>query len=99
MHAGTAVLRWRGPGLSRLHAQLPETAVQAQVGKSIDRKSRKHEAPQRPKGGYAVLVRPARRGVRYEPFVALPDGSRRVLTEDESLYLGRQVPRARRRIL
>ena len=73
--------------------------MRAQVGKGIDRKSRKHEAPQRPKGGYAVLVRPARRGVRYEPFVALPDGSRRALTEDEALYLGRQVPRARRRIL
>ena len=31
--------------------------------------------------------------------MALPDGSRRALTEDEALYLGRQVPRARRRIL
>ncbi|KAK9845483.1 hypothetical protein WJX81_007603 [Elliptochloris bilobata] len=71
----------------------------AKVGAGIDRKSRKREAPKRPKGGYAVLVRPARRGVRFQPFVAAPDGTRRPLTEDEALYLGRQVPRARRRIL
>ncbi len=76
-----------------------QRAAPAQVGAGIQVKSRKTAASQRPPGGYAVLVRPARRGVRFQPFVARPDGSRRPLTADEALYLGRQVPRARRRIL
>ncbi len=76
-----------------------QRSAPAQVGAGIQVKGRKTAASQRPPGGYAVLVRPARRGVRFQPFVARPDGSRRALTADEALYLGRQVPRARRRIL
>ena len=48
-----------------------------------------------PKAGYAVLVRPARRGARYERFVvAMPDRSRHASTKEEALYMGRQVLRA-----
>ncbi len=71
----------------------------AQVGQSISNESRARQAPQRPKEGWSVVVRPAGRGVEFEPFVARPDGSRRPLSSDEDLYINRMKPLRRRTIL
>lgn len=70
-----------------------------QIGKGISRASLRTQPPKRPKEGWSLVVRPAGRGQDYEPFVAKPDGTRRALNEDESLYLRRMKPLARRRIL
>jgi hypothetical protein len=44
--------------------------------------------PKKPEGGWPLLVTPLLGdGKRGEPFVALPDASRRELNEDEKLYL------------
>lgn len=71
----------------------------AQVGQSISTKSRARQAAKRPKDGWSVVVRPAGRGVEFEPFVARPDGSRRPLSSDEELYIDRMKPLTRRRFL
>ena len=70
-----------------------------QDGKDISRKSLAHETPARPEKGWSIVVRPAGRGVDFEPFVAQPDGQRRPLTKDERLYVDRMKPLPRRCIL
>lgn len=66
------------------------------VGANISRKSRAKHAPERPKDGWSLVVNPIGSG---KPYVAQPDGGQRDLTEDEELYLQRQKPRARRRVM
>ena len=71
----------------------------AQVGQSISKESLTKQAPKRPAEGWSIVVRPAGRGVEFEPFVARPDGSRRPLTSDEELYIDRMKPLPRRRFI
>lgn len=74
----------------------------AQTGTSLSRSSRKKHPPPRPPGGWSLLVQPLGRAARAgerEPYVALPDGSKRELTEDERLHLERQQPRPHRKFL
>ncbi len=70
-----------------------------QAGKEIKRESLARAAPARPEKGWSIVVRPAGRGVEFEPFVAQPDGQRRPLTSDERLYVDRIKPLPRRHIL
>ena len=64
-----------------------------QTGKTIQRAPRKRGAkgatlPSKPDGGWPILVTPLHAGgQRGQPWVAMPDTSRRALTEDEELYL------------
>lgn len=64
-----------------------------QTGKTIQRAPRKRGArgstlPKKPEGGWPILVTPLHAGgKRGTPFVAMPDTTRRELTEDEELYL------------
>lgn len=70
-----------------------------QVGTAIRKGSLASEPPARPKPGWSIVVRPAGRGVDYEPFVATPGGPRRSLSPDEALYLQRMKPRPRRKFV
>ena len=64
-----------------------------QTGKTIQRAPRKRGAkgatlPHKPDEGWSILVTPLHAGgQRGKPFVAMPDATRRELTEDEELYL------------
>lgn len=64
-----------------------------QTGKTIQREPRKrgepgNTLPRKPADGWPILVTPLHAGGRRgTSFVARPDGSRRELTQDESLYL------------
>lgn len=87
------------------HATLtppPPPLLASQTGTTLSRSSRKKHAPQRPADGWGLLVQPlgkAARAAAAEPFVALPDGSRRELSADEKLQLERQQPRPHHKIL
>jgi hypothetical protein len=74
----------------------------SQTGTSLSRSSRKKHPPARPEGGWSLLVQPLGKAAREEgrePYVALPDGSKRELTADERLHLERQQPRPHRKFL
>ena len=77
----------------------PFLCVAHQVGATIRKESLAGAAPERPKSGWSIVVRPAGRGVDYEPFVATPGGPRRSLSPDEALYLQRMKPRPRRKFV
>lgn len=72
---------------------LESVCVHVQTGQTIQREPRKrgergNTLPRKPAAGWPILVTPLHAGGRRgTSFVASPDGSRRELTEDESLYL------------
>lgn len=95
-----SALRGRRALCACAHHLNPSTA--SQTGTTLSRSSRKKHAPQRPAAGWGLLVQPlgkAARAAAAQPFVALPDGSKRELTADEKLQLERQQPRPRHKIL
>lgn len=71
------------------------------MGKGIRRSSRTVHPPRRPKEGWSLVVKSLggkdAPGQPPEAYVAMPDGGRRELNEDERLYLERQTPRPRRK--
>eukprot|EP00887_Chlorella_sp_A99_P002171 scaffold21.g2171.t1 len=69
------------------------------AGQSISRRSRGVHPPRRPRGGWSLVVRPLGGKQQQQPFVATPDGKRRELTPDEQLYLQRQTPQPRRKVV
>lgn len=69
------------------------------AGQSISRRSRGVHPPRRPRGGWSLVVRPLGGKQHQQPFVATPDGKRRELTPDEQLYLQRQTPQPRRKVV
>jgi hypothetical protein len=69
------------------------------TGQGLSRTSRKTAAPQRPKEGWSLLVKPLGKETDEHPYVSGPDGVKRELTEDEALMVERQTPRPRRRVL
>jgi hypothetical protein len=69
------------------------------TGQGISRLNRRIAAPQRPKEGWSLLVKPLGKETEEKPYVSSPDGVKRELTEDEALMVERQTPRPRRRVL
>jgi Eukaryotic mitochondrial regulator protein len=69
------------------------------TGQGISRLNRKTAAPQRPKEGWSLLVKPLGKEAEEKPYVSGPDGVKRELNEDEALMVERQTPRPRRRVL
>ena len=71
------------------------------TGTTISRESRRTKAPRRPKEGWNLVITPLGKEskMKHQRYVAMPDGSKRELNEDEKLYMERKRPRPRRRIL
>ncbi|KAG7670767.1 hypothetical protein Ndes2437A_g04390 [Nannochloris sp. 'desiccata'] len=69
------------------------------TGQGLSRMNRRTAAPQRPKEGWSLLVKPLGNETEEQPYVSGPDGVKRELTEDEALMVERQTPRPRRRVL
>jgi hypothetical protein len=69
------------------------------TGQGISRSNRKTAAPQRPKEGWSLLVKPLGKETEEKPYVSGPDGTKRELNEDEALMVERQTPLPRRRVL
>lgn len=68
------------------------------IGKSLQRKKGKRFAPKRPEEGWSLVVTPL--GEKKEDhYVAMPDGSKRELNEDEMLLIERKTPKPRRKIV
>ena len=70
-----------------------------QTGSTISRESRSKSLPSRPKEGWSIVVQDTSKQGATQRFVALPDGKSRELTADESVYLERQQPRRRKKII
>ena len=75
-----------------------------QTGKTLMRGGRRSKPPQRPKEGWTMVVKQLgkqHKGPGGVPaaYAALPDSTRRELTEDEELLLERQTPKPRRRLV
>jgi len=69
------------------------------TGQGLSRMNRRTAAPQRPKEGWNILVKPLGKDTEKQPYVSGPDGVKRELTEDEALMVERQTPRPRRKVL
>ena len=78
------------------------TRFGVQTGTQISRRSRKIHAPKRPEKGYSLVVRALdKKDEEGQPktYVAQPGGRQRNLNDSERLFLDRQRPKPRRRVI